>query len=489
MFLINIYYKFFTEKININVIGWASILIVSVFSFYTVVIFKLFYRDSIWVASYAYNITQNGNAFDVMAREAGMILAHGRIHDLFYGHFMAIFENLPHAHRYLSWALANVALFLYYRLTIALRYTLTVSIFSTLFLSITEHFLLASHIARTDMLSFVFVLLILLLVIDKNTLPKAIVAGFISAIAIDVHLSTQFVLFMLLAYELVHRKSIKRIYEKYKYFSVAYFCGLMIVVFNNIEYLDTIQIGIQLIQERAIGISIFDRLSWYFLFGFDSSYFRWLFYPLTLILVIYVFLSFNHSNKSITKSGSLFIGGFIGFMLFGRMNHHYIIIFNVFLYQILIFQAFSAKDVLIKLFLLLSTVMFIGIQSYVIIRDGGADIQEYQTKIKEAFKVAPDVVVVAPDDLWFLYKDNKFNGYHSRIDFVNLKNASKVLFISNEIHRIFLDTGVSLGKSTGVKHFNKEFLRGFSKVAQVEDEHYGGFGMTKNNVITFYKNY
>ena len=108
---------------------------------------------------------------------------------------------------------------------------------------------------------------------------------------------------------------------------------------------------------------------------------------------------------------------------------------------------------------------------------------------KAAFKVNPDVVVIAPDDLWFLYKDNEFNGYHSRIDFANLKRTKKVLFISNEIHRRFIELGVSLGEGTGVNKFNKEFLKDFSKVSQVKDKHYGGFGITKNNIITFYTNY
>jgi hypothetical protein len=489
MSLIGTYYEIFKEKINIVFFGWLCIVAVVVYSFYTITIFKLFYRDSIWVASYAYNITQNGSALDVMAREAGMVLAHGRIHDIFYGYFMAIFDTLPHAHRYLSWILSNVALLLYFRLSIALGYTSKVSIFSVLFLAINEHFLLASHIARTDVLAFVFVLFVLLLMIDKSTAVKASLAGFIAAMAIDVHLSTQYMLFMLLSYELVQKKSIKQIYEKYKYFFIAYLCGLIVVVLNNIAYLDTIQLGIQLLQAKAIETSIFDRVSWYFLFGLDSAYFRWLFYPLVLVLAIYICLPFNRPIKGVLKSMSLFIGGFMGFVLLGRMNHHYIILFNVFLYQILIFQVFRARDTLIKLFLLLFTVIFIGIQSYIVIRDGGADIQEYQFKIKAAFKVNPDVVVIAPDDLWFLYKDNEFNGYHSRIDFANLKRTKKVLFISNEIHRRFIELGVSLGEGTGVNKFNKEFLKDFSKVSQVKDKHYGGFGITKNNIITFYTNY
>ena len=77
----------------------------------------------------------------------------------------------------------------------------------------------------------------------------------------------------------------------------------------------------------------------------------------------------------------------------------------------------------------------------------------------------------------------------SKIDFANLKRTKKVLFISNEIHRRFIDLGVSLGVSTGVNKFNKEFLEDFSKVSQVKDKHYGGFGITKNNIITFYTNY
>ena len=235
--------------------------------------------------------------------------------------------------------------------------------------------------------SFVFVLFVLLLMIDKSTAVKASLAGFIAAMAIDVHLSTQYMLFMLLSYELVQKKSIKQIYEKYKYFFIAYLCGLIVVVLNNIAYLDTIQLGIQLLQAKAIETSIFDRVSWYFLFGLDSAYFRWLFYPLVLVLAIYICLPFNRPIKGVLKSMSLFIGGFMGFVLLGRMNHHYIILFNVFLYQILIFQVFRARDTLIKLFLLLFTVIFIGIQSYIVIRDGGADIQEYQFKIKAAFKV------------------------------------------------------------------------------------------------------
>jgi hypothetical protein len=483
------------NNLSITEMMGLILLVVSVcYSYYTVNVFKLFYRDSIWVASYAYHFVKEGVLLDVIAREPGMALAHGRIHDLLYGNVMVLLEDVVFSHRYISWFLSILSLILYYLLSIRLGYEKKVAIYATLFMSITEHFLLSAHIARSDMLAFLLVLLVLYLMArDKPSLLLRFIAGGLSAIAIDVHLSTQYVLFMLLGYEIskdqLDVSFVKNTLLRYRYFIVGYLAGLMIVVMNNIDHLDLIISSVKLLDERAINIDIINRLSWIFTFGFESTYGRWLFYPALVVLVVYLYFSSVKRNDCERKSWMIFVGGYIGFLLLGRMNHHYIILFIVFLYQIILFKTIEENNKIAGLFLVLSVIMFIGIQAYVVARDGGSDIEEYQKKVRNVVAVQEDVVVIAPDDLWLIYKSNKFHGYHTRGDIEKVKSREKVLFISNEIHSRFLTDGTVLGKSTGVEKYGKDFMSNFTKIAEVKDEHYGGFGITKNNTISFYSNY
>jgi len=478
----------------IELIGVILLITSAIYSFYTLNIFKLFYRDSIWVASYAYNFVKEGVLLDVIARETGMALAHGRIHDLLYGNFMIFFEDVAFAHRYLSWALSIISLLIYYSLSIRLGYGKRVALYSTLFLSITEHFLLSAHIARTDMLAFLIVLLVLYLIIrGGHSIFSNLTAGMLAAIAIDVHLSTQYVLFMLLGYEISKSKLdisiVKTLFLKYRYFISGYLVGLIIVIMNNANYLDIIISSVNLLEERAISIDIIDRFSWIFTFGLESKYYRWLFYPTLVVISVYLYFASENRNDCVRQSLAIFIGGYAGYILLGRMNHHYIILFIVFLYQIILFKSIEEKNIIAGSFLALSVVMFIGIQIFVLIRDGGSDIEEYQKKIRNALTVQEDVIVIAPDDLWLIYKSNQFHGYHTREDIDQMKDKEKILFISNEVHNRFITGGTVLGKSTGIERYGVDYLSKFTKIAEVADEHYGGFGMTKNNTVTFYVNY
>jgi len=483
-----------SDSKNVLIIGYILVLFSVFYSLYSIQFFKLFYRDSIWVASYAYNYVKEGYLLDVMAREVGMALGHGRVHDILYGNFMILLDGVVSSERYLSWIISLIALSLFYSITTSLGYDKKSALYSVLFLSITEHFLLAAHIARTDMLAFTSVLLVVYLIQRWNERKILVIfAGCIAAVAIDIHLSTQYVLFLLIALELgqgrITKENLKILVRKYEYFIVGYFFGLGVVVFNNYEHIHTLVLAFDLLQERAIGTSFIDRISWIVSFALNSTYYRWLFYPVLIVVTLYLYVREERKKGPVRVSMYMFVGGYAGYLILGRMNHHYIMIFMAFLYQALVYYALVEKNKIAISFMSLSVAMFIAIQSFVFIRDGGADFEKYVGKVDAAITVAEDVVVIAPDDLWWVFRKNQFHGYHTRSDIEDLVNNNKVLFVSNEVHRRFIDNGEGLGKSTGVNRYGEKFLAKFMKVSEVADEHYGGFGITKNNIITLYANY
>ena len=473
-----------------NKVGLILIFLSVIYSLYSVETFKLFYEDSLLVASYAYNYVSEGQLYDIVNRGPGMALAHGRIHDIIYGNVMVFFENYLYAHRYLSWVISIVTLFVFYKICLRIGYSKVISTFSTLFLSITEHFILSAHIGRTDILAFLFVLTVIYLAtfFDKYKLSM-LVAGMLSSLAIDIHLSTQYVLLMIMMYELTLKGTSNMfiLFFKYRLFILGYLLGLFVVVFNNIHHIEQIKEAYFLLDSAALSVSVTDRLSWLFTFWINYTAYRFIFYPVILLIVIFLYL-FKKMNKSEKVSFYIFIGGYIGFLLMGRMNHHYLILFMPFLYPILIQQTVK-NNILIALFTIIAATSFIGIQAYSIYKDGSSSIKDYREKVKSAIKIDSSIVVIAPGDLWVVYKKNTFHGYLTESDIFEIKENHKVLFISNEVHAKFLDNGTILGSNTGSHRFNRGFLDGFKSVSEITDKHYGGFGITKNNTITFYVNY
>ena len=85
----------FIVKKNLNIIFLILLLISIIYSFFTVEVFKLFYRDSIWLASYSYNYVTTGQLFDVLVREPYMSLTNGRLFNLLYGYVIVFFDKGP----------------------------------------------------------------------------------------------------------------------------------------------------------------------------------------------------------------------------------------------------------------------------------------------------------------------------------------------------------------------------------------------------------
>jgi len=455
----------------------------------TVETFKLFYRDSVWVASYAYNYVAEGTLVDVLSREPGMAISHGRLHDFVYGSIILFFDDYLKPHRYLSYFLSLISLVIFYLLSIRLGYSKIIAVASTLFLSITEHFLLSAHIARADILSFVIVLLVIYLMANNKQATALIaISGFVAAMGLDVHISTQIVLFMLAAFEFSKRiENQSAIKKRYRAFVLGYMVGLVVVVVHNVNYIDEVMEAYGFLNELALKTSIVDRITWFVSFSMSSRYYRWLFYPVTIVLVVFYFYA-RSPNSAENKTFYLFVGGLLGFVVLGRMNHHYLLLFFPFSYLYLISIAFSNKGVLAILYLSISTVMYVGIQAYVIRHHGGADFNAYANKVKAAIVIDHKTVIVGPDDLWFLFKSNEFYNYNARVNFNELFKNNAVLFVSNEISNRYIYDKEYVGKNTGVDKIPLEFLDSFKKIAQVNDRFYGGFGMTFDNTVVFYSN-
>ena len=211
------------------------------------------------------------------------------------------------------------------------------------------------------------------------------------------------------------------------------------------------------------------------------------FYPVLAILcltLVYVYPKI----KKFQQSYILFLGGWIGMIVIGRMNEHYLLLHITFLYPILIHSAVQLRNLFANFYLALSMLMFFGIQGYVFKTNRGADVYSYKKKILEAVTVPKDVILIAPDDLWLFYKQHSFHGYHTKANIEDLV-SNKVIFVSNEIHSRFIRDGDSLGSATMVERFDPDFMRQFELITSITDKHYGGFGITKNNRISFYKNY
>ena len=480
----------FIVKKNLNIIFLILLLISIIFSFFTVEVFKLFYRDDVWSASFAYNYVTTGQLFDVLAREPGLALSHGKLYLLLYGHVIFFFDNYLLPHRYLSFFLSIVALFLYYSISIRLSFPRIVAISSTFFLSITEHFLLSAHIARTDMLSFILVLLVIYFMIkEKQTKTLITISGAIAAIGLEVHPNTQIVLFMLLFYE-ISKFNLVDVIAKYKFFLLGYLITLFFIIINSFQYIEEYKKALNFLNDHAIGVTIFERLTWFIDYAISSKYYRWFFYPLLIFLLIFYFL-FDDNDQKNKKIINLFFGGLVGFLLLGRLNFHYLLIFFPFAYTYLLSQVFIKKRILAIFFFIFSVFMFVGVQFYTVIKNNGANFNQYIENIDSEIKIKPSTIIVGPDNLWFLYKNNKFYNYNARVDFIDLFENNTVVFISNKISDSYINEGKLFGKSTGVDKLPLRFLDNFKKIAEIRDEYYGAFGIFgtgKNYVTTFYSN-
>ena len=480
----------FIVKKNLNIIFLILLLISIIYSFFTVEVFKLFYRDSIWLASYSYNYVTTGQLFDVLVREPYMSLTNGRLFNLLYGYVIVFFDSYLLPHRYLSFFLSILALYLNYLISIRLSFPKIVAISSVFFLSLTEHFLLSAHIARADMLSLVLVLFVIYLMIkEKQTTTLLITSGAIAAIGVDVHLNTQIVLFMLLFYE-ISKFNIVDVIKKYKFFLLGYLITLFFIIIHNFQYIEEYKKAFNFLDENALKVTISERLTWFIDFAANSRFYRWFFYPLLIFLLIFYYLVDDKDKKN-KQVFYLFFGGLLGFLLIGRLNFHYLIIFFPFAYIYLLSQVFIKKRILAIFFFIFSVFMFVGVQFYTVIKDYGANFNQYIENIDSEIKIKPSTIIVGPDNLWFLYKNNKFYIYNARVDFIDLFENNTVVFISNKISDSYINEGKLLGESTGVDKLPLRFLDNFKKIAEIRDEYYGAFGIFgtgKNHVTTFYSN-
>ena len=185
------------------------------------------------------------------------------------------------------------------------------------------------------------------------------------------------------------------------------------MIVNNYKHFNELYLALGLIEERVFDVSFIDKITWLFRFGSNSAYNRMYFYPVLAVLCL-VLVYWYPKIKNFKQSYILFLGGWIGMIVIGRMNEHYLLLQVTFLYPILIHSAVQLRNKLSILYLISAIVMFLGIQGYIFKINWGADIYAYREKVLGAVEVPNDVVLIAPDDLWFFYKQHNFHGYHTR---------------------------------------------------------------------------
>ena len=287
---------------------------------------------------------------------------------------------------------------------------------------------------------------------------------------------------MLLFYE-ISKFNLVDVIAKYKFFLLGYLITLFFIIINSFQYIEEYKKALNFLNDHAIGVTIGERLTWFIDYAISSKYYRWFFYPLLIFLLIFYFLVDDNDQKN-KKIINLFFGGLMGFLILGRLNFHYLLIFFPFSYIFLFSQIFIKKKKI-------AIFMFFGIQLYVTKSHGGANFNQYIENIDSEIKIKPSTIIVGPDNLWFLYKNNKFYNYNARVDFVDLFENNSVVFISNKISDSYIKKGKYIGKSTGVDKLPLGFLNNFIKITQVRDEYYGAFGifgMGSDHVTTFYSN-
>ena len=463
-----------------------------IYSYFSLYFFKIYYRDSLWIASFAYNFAKEGYLLDVLSREPGLAIGHGRIMDLLYGNFMLYFTNLIYAHRFLSWIISFPVLILFYLILRNINFERTICLLAVLFLSVSEHFLLSSHSARPEILVLLTGFMSLFLFTSKNqTILKIISSGLLISISIDIHLSSQIFIFILIFYELSKDEKFfrKSNFHKLMFFLTGYFIGLLIVIFNNINHYQEIKNSLEF-ANAVISTSLIDRFSWIFLFGFDSTLYRWLHFPIFLLIGVYYFLEKRIlENSKFRSSFWMFLGGLTGYILLGRMNHHYLIIFFPFLYAFLISISYKKGKTILKLSLIALFSYSIFFQLYNAVNFYSSDLRGFYDKASQEIELTQDVTIVGPDNFWFIFKENDFYSYQARVNFKEILRDKKVIFISNELYHLFKNEGIELGLNTGVSNIPDTFLDDFKLSSSFEDYYYGSFGLKKKNTIRVYKNF
>ncbi len=486
---------FFTKLSTFEKIIFFLLASAVLYSFFSIEFNRIYYRDSLWIAAFAYNFALEGSLYDVISREPGLAIGHGRIHDYIYGNFMLFFNNYFYSHRTLSWIISIGVLIIFLLILKNLNFSNLQALLSTLLLSLSEHFLLSSHIARPEILVLLFVFFSLYLITySKKYNLNFFIAGFLISLSIDIHLSSQISLFMILFYEIANLKKayspkdyIYGVFKKYSFFIYGYLLGLFIVAINNFQYLNEIQNAISFATQVSIETSIYDRISWIFTFGLTSKYFRWMIFPTILIIALIIFIT--NPKKNFDPTFFIFLGGLFGLIILGRMNHHYLLIFFPFLYAYFIANLLNNKNVLSLISIFMLSSYFIFIQFILFSNDAKANPKMFYEKVRSAIEIPSDAIIIAPDNFWFSFKDHEFYSYQARVDLKELASKNKVIFMSNEVFDLYYKKNTLVGKNTGVSNIDKTFLDGFEEILSFEDYHFGSFGLKKNNTITFYQNF
>jgi hypothetical protein len=459
-----------------------------VHNFISIEYFRIFYRDDVWTASYAYNFYKTGINFDVIAREVGMILAHGSFVDYLYGFFMNLFPDNHLTHRYVSFGLGLYLLLILNKVFSFFINDKLIVLRTILFISLLEYFVLSSHISRAEMLGASVVFTAFYIFIKDNKIVNYILGSFLLGLAFDIHLASLIGVFLFFGYEIASKRFSFKNYKLYTLTILIFLVGTSVWIFTHYNEIDKVIDGYSLLQSAVIEANFLDRFTFLYDIGMKSRFYRHFIFLIIFVLsTILFFILKSKLDKKIINLYYIFIISFIGYMLLGRTSIFYLLYFFPILY--LFFICVLHKIKFGKYIYYAFILYHLAFWSMVYKKEHTANFANYSKNIEKVCNkyINNTTLIIAPDDIWYMYRNNKFLSYNARVKFQDIiRNRNNILLIVNEPLNVYLKLGKKMGQSTGVVAFDLKTLDNFKLVGKVKDYHYGSFGLKKKNIVNIY---
>jgi len=449
----------------------------------------MYHVDEEWALSMYYNILYYGEAYSLAAHN-NMSLGASWIASVLYEGIPYIFSDNMIAYRYVSVALGLITMFVIYKLVEFHSKNELLAIRSTALIGITESFVFASHIPRTEILVLCLFVVGLYLHSRTDFRFNFIYSGLIGFLSVEAHLNGLFYLFLVAGFEISKMPFTKNRLKDLIHFFIGGLIALALILLSKAMFYEDI---LNSQASMHIGLlSIPERIIWYWEMVKDSKYYRSIYY---LFFVVVTFMLMYINNDNINKFQktflSLFLSGIFGFYVLGRLNPYYLVLMFPFLWIL-----FSELTLNKSYIYFAAIAYFVVFWSAVLYKDGNISSQiNYLEKVKVASSdcLSSSTIVIAPIQLWKVFRDHKFYAYRSQFDKLfrtqfegngGLFVKDELLFVANQQMIDWLHDGKIT--DTAIKKFKMNHINKLELIGSINDYHYGGGGATKNNTVKLY---
>ena len=452
--------------------------------------------DDAYFASFAYEIFTDFFRVHAPINGEAAPLRISYLHTILYAPIMHIFDESMYAHRVISSVLACGVLYLWFLLFRQWSNTV-IALQAVVLFALCGDFVRGAHSARPDML--VLALLTAGFFVQSYVGPKSkwlILAAFLSGMSVTAHPIGLLSCVLFAAYALLTMHSWKSEWKRYIAMSSAgYGLALFVFCLDNAPHLQLFLDGYGKTLHSVYQQTLEERFA-IFLYIPKTAKTLYLFVQFQLPIIALILLivwdrwheKYIASSVPLQQSLLLFVILLISYLLLGRINVLYLILFTPLLW---FGVAYLAHHYTRGGLSLIFAAGLLAIWVAVFMREGGVDPKPYTQQLKQ--KTAPylnaETVVLGLPHHWYIFRNQPFFSFSTKQNLNQVaKRCNMIMILPKEYFHKQENTAISTDASLlgDIQRLHKTVFMDSQKIGEVFNEHYGTVQNNKNNTLEIY---